>query len=787
MRYTLFLVLYLFTGVLFAQSFDITGSVLDTEDNSPVVGAYIYITGLESPLVTTTDYDGNFIIEISSQQLDSLKLNVSHVGFRKFSLDLSEKLRKQQHDFKILIEPDVLEEVVIMASNYTRPQNDFAAISTKSLNIQKTEAIPGGFNDLGRMVQNFAGVQRSNDASNEIVVRGNQPSSVLWRIDGIDVPNPNHFSEMGSGGGALSLLNTNTVFESDFYTGAFPAEFGNSTGAAFDVRLKRGRTDNHHFLGQLGFNGFEAMVDGPFKKGGKASYLVNYRNSNLTLIDELNLIDFDVHMGVPTFNDFTLKVDVPTTKAGSFSLFALGGKSDISTEASRIIAKTDASLEAIENAKDESKDQRFGSLTGIFGFNHAYLLTNNTIFKTNLAFTRSESYNELDTLDQNYLPHPNQKYQFRDDRISGGMKMKHYTSKGDVFQAGFNIAYISYESERELFDATPSELIRLKSQNGDSYLTRGFVQYKLGLFDDLLSLSPGLHLQYFAMNSQTSFEPRMSATLQINEKNSVNAGFGKHSQLLPLNYYFDEVYSNQSSELKFIGNTHYVLGHQLKVSENLSLNSELYYQKLSDVPINANYPDSWSMINVGALPDAQNQPIALSSKGEGRNFGVDVSIEQKSIKGWTGMITGSIFQSTYLPSDQVKRQTAWSGNYLLNAFVSKEIKLGKGQLNATLKFNLTGGKRYTPIDLEASRLADRTVYNHELDFSEKYPDYMKLDFRLAYSISSNRFSHEIGLDLQNITNRKNVLYNTYSSGADDIITVNQLNFYPVVQYRLYFD
>ncbi len=203
-----------------------------------------------------------------------------------------------------------------------------ALSGAKQLNIEEGMRFAGSRNDPARMAQNFAGVSGANDGRNDIIIRGNSPSGVLWRAEGVDIPNPNHFSTFGATGGPVTILNTNTLRTSSFLTGAFPADYGNALAGAFDLRLRNGNKDKYEMLAQVGFNGFEAAAEGPLGKRGGASFLVDYRYSLIAAVHALGL-SVGTGASVPNYQDLTVKINVPTKKAGTFGLFAMGGLSNI--------------------------------------------------------------------------------------------------------------------------------------------------------------------------------------------------------------------------------------------------------------------------------------------------------------------------------------------------------------------------------------------------------------------------------------------------------------------------
>ena len=769
-------------------AYDIAGKVVDGLDNSPIIGAHLVIKN-SSPLQgCTTDIHGEFLL--TGIALEEIVLQVSYVGYQlkeiAFTLEGGERANVMVH-----LEADMLEDLVINASKEMVPINEFAEVSFRSISMDDADKLPGGFNDIGRMAQNFPGVQKSNDASNEIVVRGNNPGSVLWRIEGIDVPSPNHFAEFGSSGGPLSLLNTNTIQNSDFYTGAFPAEFGNATGAAFDIRLKNGNSEKIGFMGQLGFNGMELMIDGPLKRGSESTFLVNYRNSNLTLLEKMNLIDFDIHLGVPTFNDLAFKINVPTQKSGRFSVFGITGKSDISTEASRIIRKENASEDAKLKAKDEGMDEHYGSLTGIYGMNHDFTINQHTNLQSGISYTRSQSYLHIDTLDQNYNPHRNYAQRFLENRFVLRSKLNHQLNQQNLLSTGITYTHFLFDYSQTLHIRDANVKNPGIEENGNDGLVQAFAQYRFQTENEKLSLSPGIHYQHFFFNNTYAIEPRLSIGYHISDAHKLSLGVGKHSQILPVNVYFKNQAIEGEREVKdhelgFQKSIHFVLAHHWNLNDKFRVNSELYYQSLNSIPVDYEATNSWSLINGMNSEFNGNPPQVLISEGLGKNYGIDVSFEYLDKKGWHGMLNTSLYQSKYAGSDGIWRNTTWNGNYLFNLIVGKEIPVGNHRLNFDLKANWTGGRRYTPIDLDASRKSGRTVRFHENAYTETYPDYFKMDFRVGYQLPLGRTSHEFVLDFQNITNRENVFYQTYSQSSGEIKTINQLGFFPVFQYRIFF-
>jgi len=220
------------------------------------------------------------------------------------------------------------------------------------------------------MVSNFAGVMSSNDSRNDIVIRGNSPMGLLWRIDGVEVPNPNHFGAQGTTGGPVSMLNQNLLSNSDFMTGAFPSEYGNALSGVFDINLRSGNKNKFEFTGQVGFNGFEFAAEGPIwlgKNNTKGSFVVDYRYSTMELVNKLG-IDFGTGAAIPKYKDLTIITDIPTKKAGRFKFIGIYGNSFI--QLGRTFDKAQAiSSNQVGYATD------FGSLLGVSMLTHSLIIS----------------------------------------------------------------------------------------------------------------------------------------------------------------------------------------------------------------------------------------------------------------------------------------------------------------------------------------------------------------------------------------------------------------------------
>jgi hypothetical protein len=271
----------------------VRGTVVDKITQTTLPGAVITIQAIPV-LGTTTDANGYFKFE--NVKVGRYDLKVTYVGYD--NVFIAQLLVGSGKEIVLNIEMqesiESLQTVEIKASESRKGEilNEMAAVSSRSFSVDETSRYAASNSDPARMAQSFAGVAAASDYSNGIVIRGNSPRGLLWRMNGIEIPNPNHFSGgMGSTGGGISMLSTNMMSNSDFMTGAFPAEYGNALSGIFDIRLRKGNDERREYAFQLGVLGMQAALEGPFSKKNKASYLINYRYSTLVL---LNAVGFNL-------------------------------------------------------------------------------------------------------------------------------------------------------------------------------------------------------------------------------------------------------------------------------------------------------------------------------------------------------------------------------------------------------------------------------------------------------------------------------------------------------------
>ena len=788
----IFLSLVLLATGLQAQNLTqtIRGQVIDNQSRATLPGVNIIVVNSNPVLAVSTDLDGYYAIE--NVPIGRVTIQATFVGYEPFianNLELSSG-KELMLNFEMQEQLVEMETVVITSEDEkTESLNDMTSVSARQFSIEESQRFAGARNDVSRMAQNFAGVRGANDAVNDIIIRGNSPVGVLFRLEGIDIPNPNHFGDFGSSGGPVSMLNNNVLANSDFLTGAFPAEYGNAISGVFDLRMRNGNYDHHEFIGQVGLNGFELGAEGPISKKNKSSYMLNYRYSTLGIMSAVG-INFGTGTAIPYYQDITARVNVPTPKAGTFSMFAIGGISQID-----LISSNEE--DTVDNLYNNDLDIYDRSKIGVVGISHQYLIDNSSYTKFTVAVSSIINRDIVDSIStETFDPVPFYSQNFTQNKISANLFYKKKINAKHNFQIGVRWDEYIVDIVDSIYRVSLDRYITLTAFEGNTYLLQPYAQYQYRITDKMI-LNTGLHYQYLGLNGSNMLEPRAGIKYQMNDKNSISLGYGLHSMMAPIATYFKTVeqgignYITPNDSIDFIKAHHIVLGYDRQITAHMRLKAEVYYQQLFDVLIDKD-SSSFSVLNAGSF--TFGSPDYLVNNGTGRNYGAELTLEQFLNKGMYFLVTGSLYKSEYTGSDAIIRQSAFSGNYVANIvggkefslFPSKKSQKTKKSIVFDTKFTIAGGQRYTPIDLEQSMINNETAYDWDQAFAEQFDDYMRLDIRAAYKMDGKFATQEWAIDIQNITNRKNPLYQRYNPIEGEINTVYQLGLFIVPQYRIIF-
>lgn len=728
---------------------------------------------------TVTDVNGRFVIEAP---VGRMNLSVSYIGYQTEHVSLL--INTGQEPFlNIALTASVssLKEVVVQGEREkAKTLNEMVYASGRGFTVMEANRYAGTLGDPARMARSFAGVIPARDDRNDIIIRGNSPTGLQWRLEGIEIPNPSHFGGIGLTGNTITLLNINLLDDSDFLMGAFPSEYGNALAGVFDLRMKKVNPEKRQYRFQTGWNGFEFGAEGPFsKKKNVGTYSLTYRYSFLDVMDEVG-IDYGV---LPEFQDLTGKVDLPLGKKTNLSLIGIWGisyielddretrdSSDVSTTGQYLRTGSDLSLGGA-NLTHRFNDQ-WSMKAGISVIHNK---VNTTIDTFNFASDATSAvYGERST-EVKYAGYTEFNHRKGRNHVRTGIRW-------DTYDIRYNQQ--SVNNQLNVFDT-------IKQSQDQMHLVRIYAEDEFR-FTDRLRARAGLHGQYLFLNGSQAIEPRLGVRYLLADRHALAFTYGNHHQVQPRPVYFVETETaNGGTELTnrnldFSGAHHLVGAYDVFINEHMRLKTEAYYQHLYDIPVIDDPNNTFSMLNVGAdfyIP----QHDSLVNEGLGRNYGLEMTLERFLFKGYYFMLNGTAYRSEYQALDKKWRSTAFDLRYVMNAMAGYEHWFSKKiALGFDAKLTYAGGKPYTPVMEALSRAKGEVVFDESEAYAERYRDYFRTDVKIYYRINYKRFYTEFAMDLQNLTNSKNIFQREYVPETGEYRTYYQMAFFPMFTFKCLF-
>jgi hypothetical protein len=801
--------LVLFTSCTWSQDLSQTvrGRLVDADNRMPLIGATVMITGTVPPIGTITDANGNFRLDnIPTGRVD---LQISYVGYESKTISNIVVNSGKEVVVNLTMQESVvnLDEVMVKPKrNNGEALNEMSLVSSRSISLEQTERYAGSFNDPSRIVSNFAGVTNTQDGGNDIIIRGNSPKYVQWRLEGVEITNPNHFEDQNSSSGGISALNNNLLATSDFYTGAFAPEYGDVLSGVYDVKLRAGNNEKRESTFGFGLMGTDLTLEGPLKKGYPGSYIINYRYSTISLISDLGLVDKDELNGILNYQDAAFKINLPTKKLGKFSLFGLGGLDGC------LVKDTPLLQTPGENNMSSNIIQDFDKSNYLLntGINHTFIFNKRSYVKTTLSYSGTgmddrvyeseiiETENNqdgplIDTLDKKL----NYKSRLNNSAYKVAITYSNKIDAKNTVRIGSKYSLLVYDNNQSVLQSDEATRVTLTDFNENISTLRNFVSWKHRLNENI-TIVAGIHNMNILFNSKSTFEPRIAANLKINSSNSIHAGYGNHSNMERIHNYFARVKQPDGSitepnrDLGLLKAHHFVLGYEKCFSGNLTAKIEWYYQYLYNLPVENNDTSYYATINEGL----DYRYVDLVNKGIGKNYGVEFTLERFFNKNYYYLINVSLYDSKYKSLEGIWRNTQYNGNYLVNALLGKEfVNLGKKH-NQILALNTRifygGGKKIIPLLRdEQGNLAVDPANNRYWDYKKAYDnkieDTYQVILTISYKFNKPNSTHEIFIDLQNLTNNKGKIFEYYDKEEPGSVGyLRRSGFYPNLMYRVYF-
>ncbi|MBK6996846.1 MAG: TonB-dependent receptor [Lewinellaceae bacterium] len=608
--------LFLCPFKIFSQTQNLKGQVIDKSVRYELIGATVRVAPSDNPnaipVGAITDESGHF--RLANLPLGKYTVLVTYLGYRNAVLSNVTLDSGKETDLLIELEETVMEQqelVITAAVDKEKPLNDLSLVSTRTFSVEETRRFAAAVNDPARMATSYAGVVAADDGNNHIVIRGNAPNGLLWRMEGVDIPNPNHFSNVGTSGGGISILSSQLLNNSDFSTGAFAAEYGNALSGVFDLKLRKGNSDRREFTIQAGVLGLDVAAEGPLggtgiapasasaparqgsagKKAtaGKGSYLVNYRYSTLSLVGKLG-----VPLGDATtnFQDLSFNLWKSAGKAGTFTLFGLGGLSKQTLQGSADTAVWSDNL-------DKKYPYVFLANTGVVGMTHSKIWDSSTFLKTALVFSGTENgLNAQEYLLPDYALRQNFETSSRQTKGTLSSVLSHKFNARHFIRAGAYVNVLGFKLRQNSYDQESEQMEEQLKQSGTSETIQAFAQWQYRP-TDRVTFNLGVHSLSMLLNNKVSIEPRAALKYAPDATQSFSLGYGLHSQVMPLGVYFVKNEANQrlNPDLDLSKAHHFVLAYDYYPRKKLHFKSELYYQHLFNVPVDKDAASSFSMLN----------------------------------------------------------------------------------------------------------------------------------------------------------------------------------------------
>ncbi len=744
-RYFPILFFFFFLSVSAQQSSSsIKGRVYNAKNNEPVEFATVVIQNTVNG--TNSDLEGNFTLKQIEPGFFQLK--VTAIGFKPYVSETFRITKAKGAIINIPMEEDEirLEEIVVRPNSY--PKRDESPTSLRTIGIDEIEKNPGGNRDITKVIQSFPGVSSTPAFRNDVIVRGGGPSENKFYLDGVEIPNLNHFATQGASGGPAGIINVDFVREVNFYSGAFPSAYGNAMSSVLEFSQKNANTEKPKFRATVGASDLAFSSEGPIS--AKTTYLASVRRSYLQLLFGALGLPF-----LPTYNDFQFKVKTKINDKTELSLIGLGALDD-----------SKLNLEA-----NETEEQRFIL---------SYLPENkqwNYTFGTVLKHYNASGYNTY-ILSHNTLNNAQIKY--KDNVVTPGNLILDYDSRESETKFRFEHYYLSKTKFKitygadlqyaQYYNNTYQQVYESGASQPFNYLTNlDFVKYGFAsqvtkdFFARQLTLSLGIrgdgnNYSSAMSNPFENLSPRFSASYRLGGRTTLNFNTGRYMQLPA---YTTLGFRNKAGDLVnkkngvgMIGVNHLVAGIDFRPNTNTQLTAEGFYKGYSKYPFSVR--DSISLASKGADYEVFGNE-EVKSIGNGRAMGFELLSRYRDLWGFKGVLTYTYVRSEFTDIHGDYVPSAWDNRHLLTLTATRSFK---NNWDFGFKWRYIGGAPYTPWDIEKSSIkaAWDTQGRGYLDYSQfnklRLEAFQQLDIRVDKAWYYKNWSLMLYLDIQNAYNFK---------------------------------
>lgn len=795
--FTAFIIFKLWTATAFCQQLSQTvrGTIMDSDTKIPLTGVVITLSnGID--VHTTSDENGRFKLE--NVPVGRVSLQLSYIGYQQQTISQIEVSSGKEVVLDLSMQENIvkLEEVIVRTQRKKgEASNEMSLLSARSISVEETKRYTNSFNDPARVLSSYAGVAYTPNGGSDVIVRGNSPKYMQWRLEGVEISTPYHFDDQNVVSGGLTAINNNLLASSDFYTGAFSPEYGNALSSVYDLKYRAGNNEKLEASVGVGLIGTDVTLEGPFKKGYSGSYLINYRYSTISVLQDLKIVEID---GLAKFQDASFNIKLPTSMGCTFSFFGFWGKSSFYNEDITPEIWSTPGNTVINANTSEAFDKR--NHVGTFGLSNTRPINDRSFIKTILAWSSDGIDDEIvekSVRDSVISKHVSFENNLRRTTFRASMTYHNKINARNKIEIGTKYASMGYDYNQSIYNDQEKALFKTIDFDKKIGTIRNFISWR-HRFTDQLTLVTGFHNMNVLLNKKSTIEPRLAIHWKINENHSINAGFGCHSAMESVPAYFakvrqaDGTITEPNKKLGLLRARHVVAGYEIRFTENLRAKIEAYYQDLFNLPVEDNDTSFYTTLNEGT----EYRYVPLVNKGTGKNTGLELTVERFFANNYFFLVTASIFDSKYKALEGIERNTRYNNNYIFNILAGKEFpKLGKKQnktFGINVKLFMRGGQPYIPLLRDdQGNLAVDPAQNRYWDYKNAYnkrmEDIYSLNLSVSYKINRPNVTHEIYLDLQNLTNNLGKLEEYYNEKEEGSVGyVKQMFFFPNLMYKLYF-
>ena len=741
MKHILTFFLTVFVQLLMAQTGVVKGVIRDALTNEPIGFANILLIGTDKG--TTSEADGSF--EIGDLMPGLYDVRVSFVGFNEKTIAEVQVTNAKPAvvEFQLEQVSEQLEEVVVKASPFKKTEE--SPVSLRTIGVAEIQRNPGGNRDISKVVQTLPGVTSTASFRNDLIIRGGAPNENRFYLDDVEVPNINHFATQGASGGPVGLINVNFIREVDFYSGAFPANRGNSLSSVFNFQQRDGRDDRFGGTFMLGGSDAGLTFEGPI--GEKTTFLLSARRSYLGFLFELLELPF-----LPTYNDFQVKVKHKIDQRNEITFIGLGA-----------VDQFELNLDA-----NDTEEQQF--ILDNLPESPQWNYTNGLVYK----HFRNSGYWTF-VLSRNMLNNESTKYlrndegskdnlilDYQSQEIENKLRIENTTRVSDYkINYGIGTEYVKYNTQtfNRIFTTSGAQTIDYSSAV-DFIKYYGFGQVSRKFQDDRLALSFGLRVDGNSYSDDMSnpFEqisPRFSLSYSITERWSVNFNTGVYYQLPPytlLGYQENGQFINKANNIKFVQADHLVAGLEYNLPTNARISIEGYFKNYHDYPFLLR--DSLTLANLGGdFGVIGNEPAVPRS--DGRSYGLEVLFQQRLFKGFYGILAYTFGKSEFEDKNRDLVPSSWDARHIVNLTVGKKFNKGFFKdVEVGINWRFQSGLPYTPFS-EASSLVQnwdvnsRGIPNYALLNTLRRDILNSFDFRIDKKWFFRQWSLNLYFDVEN--------------------------------------